>query len=318
MKFEAIKDKKRNIILSTDIAADCDDVGAIALLHSYADEYGFDILGMCNCTTRREGTNTIYAINKFLGKADIMLGEYALHTLPEIAERSKYIDEISKRFGEGAPMPMESTAFYRRLLAQAEDDSVVIITIGFFTDLALLLKSEPDEYSDLDGIELVRRKVSHVVSMAAKYPRGTEFNIRLAPAEAKFVFDNLPCNIYLSDFYLGRGMMVGFDYKDAERLKDNPIYETYRLFTTAYSYKECKNNAYDLTAVQFAVLGEGELYRIGEPGKLRFYTEIVEGTEALIENNATEFIPDESGNVFFLEAVDKDAIRDNLNRRISQ
>ena len=318
MKFEALKDKKRGVILSTDIAGDCDDVGAIALLHGYADEYGFDILGMCNCTTRREGTKTIYALNKFLGNPQIPLGEYALHTLPAIAESSRYIDDISERFGYDAPVPMESTQFYRKLLSEAEDDSVVIITIGFFTDLALLLKSAPDKYSDLDGVELVRRKVSHVVSMAAKYPSGTEFNVRLAPAEAKYVFDNLPVEIYLSDFYLGRGLRCGFSFKDAERLKDNPIYESYRLFAEAYRYTECDNNSYDLTAVQFAAVGEGEYYRIGKPGRLKFYTDDTVETNELMENNATEFVPHECGNVYFLEAVDKDKIRDELNRRIAQ
>ena len=319
MKFEAIKDKQRAIILSTDISGDCDDVGAIALMHSYADEYGYDILGMCNCTTRREGTKTLYAINKFLGRADIPLGEYAYHTLPINAESSKYTDEIARRFGDGAPDPMESTAFYRKLLSEAEDDSVVLVTIGFFTDIALLLESAPDEYSPLCGTELVKRKVSHVVSMATKYPRGTEFNIRLAPAEAKRAFELMPVDIYLSDFDLGHGMRVGFDYADKERLKDNPVYESYRLFSDAHNL-DCKNNSYDLTAVQFAVLGEGDLYRVGKRGRLSFYTEPDDRDYKLFpyENNATEFIPDECGNVYIIEAIDKEAIRVSLERQIRQ
>ena len=39
------------VILDTDIGPDCDDVGALAVLISYAKEYGFPILGVCNCTS---------------------------------------------------------------------------------------------------------------------------------------------------------------------------------------------------------------------------------------------------------------------------
>ena len=204
MKFEALKDKKRSVILSTDIAGDCDDVGAIKVMHTFADELVFDILGVCNCTSRREGTRTFYALNKYLGRPNIPLGEYQKHTLPVSAESSKYIDEISRRFGDGCPEPLPAAKFYRKLLSEAEDDSVVIITIGFYTDMAELLMSGPDEYSDLSGVELVHRKVSYVVSMALKYPEGLEFNIRLAPAEAKTFFDNVPVDVYVSDFDLGR------------------------------------------------------------------------------------------------------------------
>ena len=46
---------------------------------------------------------------------------------------------------------------YRQLLAAQPDHSVSIVSIGFVTCLAQLLQSEPDSYSSLNGVELVRR-----------------------------------------------------------------------------------------------------------------------------------------------------------------
>ena len=316
MKFESLKDKKRNVILSTDIAGDCDDVGAIKVLHTYADELGFEILGMCNCTTRRDGTRTLYAINKFLGKPDIPLGEYKKHTLPVIAESSKYIDEISKRFGDRAPEAKAPLEFYREILSNAEDDSVVIVTIGFFTDMAELIMSGPDEYSPLTGVELIKRKVSYIVSMAHKFPKGHEFNIRLAPIEAKIFFDHCPVDVYISDFDLGRGLRVGFYGVDESALRNNPVFESYRIFSDAYHLEHRDNNSYDLTAVQFAAVGEGEYYRVNPtPYKMRFYRDDSDNSVPIVAN-AAEFVPTENGNVFLIEAVDKGAIKAELDRRL--
>ena len=318
MKFEALKDKKRGVILSTDIAGDCDDVGAIKIMHTYADELRFDILGVCNCTSRREGTATVYALNKFLGRPDIPLGEYQKHTLPAVAESSKYIDEISARFGKDCHEPLPAAKFYRKLLAEAEDDSVVIITIGFYTDMAELLSSGADEYSPLSGIELVHRKVSYVVSMALKYPHGLEFNIRHAPDAAKFFFDNLPVPVYISDFDLGWDLRVGFYGVDKEQYKDNPVFETYRIFAEAYNLENYDNNSYDLTAVHFAAVGEGEYYRINQaPYRIEFYDDVDQFTvKQELPNAANRFVEDPHGNVYLIEAVDKSLIKAELNRRM--
>ena len=48
----------------------------------------------------------------------------------------------------------------RRVLAAAEDHSVVISSVGFLTNLADLLASPPDATSHLSGQQLVRRKVT--------------------------------------------------------------------------------------------------------------------------------------------------------------
>ena len=79
--YEALKYKKRSIILDTDIGPDCDDVGAIAVLISYAKEYGNKILGICNCTSNIYGTATIDALKDYC-KADDFVNPLSLQVYP--------------------------------------------------------------------------------------------------------------------------------------------------------------------------------------------------------------------------------------------
>ncbi len=292
MKSEPLCKKKRAVILSTDIGPDCDDVGAVALLHLYSKDYGFPIVGMINCTTNPNGTATLFALNKQVGREDIPLGQWHGASLFEMADSSCYSAYIAERFGKGAPSPEDSTQLYRRLLSEAEDDSVIIITIGMFTDLCDLLLSKADGISSLSGTELVGRKVHAVVSMACR-DKAREFNVRWAPEAAKTVLELLPCNIYISDFNLGHSIITGFD--PAINKTDSPYFEAYRLYP---HYADCRNASWDLTTVQFAVLGEGELYGLSDRCGIRFFH-----SEASPEgvDDATEFIADEYGKIFVLK-----------------
>ena len=51
----------------------------------------------------------------------------------------------------------------RETLSEAEDNSVVIVSLGFLHNIAQLLKSPADEISSLTGVELVRKKVKKIV-----------------------------------------------------------------------------------------------------------------------------------------------------------
>ena len=310
MIFEALKDKPRGVIISTDIGPDCDDAGAIALLHEYSKEYSFPILGMINCTTNPNGTRTLYALNKFVEKSDIPLGQWGGEPLFESADSSHYTAEIAERFGAGAPTPEDSTVLYRRLLSEAEDDSVVIITIGMFTDLSALLTSDPDGISDLTGAQLVEKKVAYVVSMATNNMT-REFNIRWAPDAARRVLEDIPCDMYIADFWLGKRVNTGFDPEADKR--DNPYYEAYRL----YPYNAPLQNAsFDLVAVQFAVLGEGELYKLGDRGRLHFF-ECDKSPEGVCD--ATEFLSDKDGRLTLIAKASTDeALAASINEVLAR
>lgn len=65
---------------------------------------------------------------------------------------------------------LDGWQLYRKLLASQPDNSVSIVSIGFFTCLAQLLESAPDSYSPLSGIELVSHKVKCLYLMGEQLP----------------------------------------------------------------------------------------------------------------------------------------------------
>ncbi|MDZ7724498.1 MAG: hypothetical protein U5R06_17270 [candidate division KSB1 bacterium] len=66
-----------NIIFDTDMGSDCDDAGALALLHAYADQNKAEILG-CVYTSGRVpyGAGVVQAINIACGRPAVPVGAY--------------------------------------------------------------------------------------------------------------------------------------------------------------------------------------------------------------------------------------------------
>ena len=74
--FESIKMKKRSVILDTDIGPDCDDVGALAVMFSYAKELGVEVLGVNNCTSNPYGAPAIDGIREYCKMPEFKIGAY--------------------------------------------------------------------------------------------------------------------------------------------------------------------------------------------------------------------------------------------------
>ena len=315
--FESLRAKKRSVILDTDIGPDCDDVGALAVLFSYAKEKGVNVLGVCNCTSNQYGTATIDAIREYCNYPEFALGAYSKTGFYEDhLKYNKYVAEnYSSKYKKGKLEYLPHVDFYRSLLSNAEDDSVVVITIGMFNAFADFLMSEGDKYSPLSGIELAKKKIHSVVSMAAVLPAGREFNVICDYAASKFVFDNCPAPMYLSDFKLGYSIFTGYEPSEAEKHENDPIFDSYQLYTHDRA-RPGFNRSFDLTAVQFAFEGEGELYSLGESGKLEFFNE---APDRLPHADATKFVPCGDGNIrFMIKNVSDEEIAASLQARMDE
>ena len=104
-----------------------------------------------------------------------------------------------------------------------QDNSVVLVTLGFLTNIANLLESPGDSLSPLTGHQMVQQKVSAVFVMGGMYPESvlfSEFNFNcgdglLSPAEcegsAKAAVENMPTNVKMvfSGFEVGNKVMSG-------------------------------------------------------------------------------------------------------------
>ncbi len=312
--FETLAAHPRAVILDTDIGPDCDDVGALVTLIHYAQAYGFPIAGVCNCTSNQSGNGAIDAVFRHCGMETPALGQWSHPGFLDDEACHTYNDTIAERFSpafrDGTLPVDDEVTFYRRLLATAPDDGIMLITIGMFNNLAALLDSPADKWSPLDGTALVTAKVHALVSMAAALPAGREYNVVCDARAAERVFSSWPTPIFLSDFHIGVSIQSGYSHiTDPAAIEASPLPLAYHLYTKHREPPYVGDNAsYDLTAVQFAVLGEGELYGLGEPGRLEFYEEIPG------KPDATRFVPDSSGRCRFMQKrVPDSVISDSLN-----
>jgi inosine-uridine nucleoside N-ribohydrolase len=273
------------VILDTDIGPDCDDVGAVAVLHELADQGKVEILAMAVCSgedTRKWGPPCLDALNTYFQRPDLPIG---VIRKGGVGDESKYNRQIATEFEndlkDGANAE-EATTLYRKTLAAQPDASVVIVSIGYLSNLRYLLESTADEHSQLNGVGLVKQKVKTYVCMGGTFPKGREWNIHRDVEASKIVIRDWPTPIYFSGFEIGEKIMTGppavRDDADAEREKKtaievanesdiDPVTRAYRLYTGGE-----KRNSWDQTAVWFAVEGLNgglaEVWEISKPGKM--------------------------------------------------
>ncbi len=114
---------------------------------------------------------------------------------------------------------------YRELLTKAPDNSVIIISAGPLINIADLLKSTPDEISELSGVELVKKKVSKYIAMAGDFhvTEHREYNVVSDIKSAKYVFANFPKSVptIVVDFRVPYKTLTGDVFIEAP--KDYPI-----------------------------------------------------------------------------------------------
>lgn len=314
--FESLAAHPRQVLLDTDIGPDCDDVGALAILIHYAKQCGFPIAGVCNCTSNKAGNALIDIVFRRLGMPTPPMGQWPHPDFMTEPQYCKYSGKVAEAFSEdyrNGTLPIEdAVTFYRRRLAAAPDGEVMMISIGMFNNLAALLESPADDISPMTGEELISAKVYAMVSMAAILPEGRECNVICDYKAAKKVFDKWPTPIYFSDFNIGFGLKTGYKHiTDPDAVGADPLVMSYHLYTRDWPVVG-DNDSYDLTAVQFAVLGVCKLYGLGVPGRLEFYAAVPDRPDL---TDATRFIPDPKGNrIFMTLKVSKDEIAESLNK----
>lgn len=195
------------IILDTDIGSSTDDLFTMMMLYRYQDLKRSRLLGV---VIDREGEDCAACadvMNTYYGYGDIPIGLIRDGVKnPKVWINYKALP--THKNIDGSPMFQRSVTdysslpdgwqLYRQLLAAQPDHSVNILSIGFVTCLAQLLLSEPDIYSPLDGVELVRRKVKRIYLMGgvfggAKEP--IEYNFTQSVYFAQAFFNLWPDNV---------------------------------------------------------------------------------------------------------------------------
>ena len=244
------------IIFDTDLGPDYDDVGALAFLHAMADSGKAEILATVTSNKNELVAPSIDVINTYFNRPALEIGAPKSEGA-SMGARQHWADSIVSKY----PHKIQSTSdvpdaveIYRKILSSQPDKSVTIVTVGFLTNLSNLLKSESDKYSELDGKELVARKVKKLVSMAGGFPCGREYNIFIDSASSKYALDNWPGEIIFTGFEIGSKIFTGLRLIKSDII-NSPVKDVFRI-SIPFS-EEDKNGrmSWDETAVLIGVYG---------------------------------------------------------------
>ena len=279
-----------NLIFDTDIAPDYDDVGAMALLHAFADKGEANILGTISSNAFKTTVPTLSVLNTYFNRPAIPIG-VTKKDLPNKECQQQWAEAIIKKYPHSLQTngdAIDAVTLYRKILAAQPDKSVTIITVGFFTNLAALLESKADEYSPLGGKELVIKKVKQLVSMAASLRDGAsgyEFNVTTDAAASKKVFDDWPSPITISGFEIGEKILTGIRLINNNDIQNSPVKDAFAV-ALAKDNNTKGRNSWDETAVLVAVRGIEPYFGYR---KLNF-TILPDGKDSIIPGNRLKYL----------------------------
>jgi len=266
----AQKHKPVSIIFDTDIAPDYDDVGAMALLHAFADRGEAEILATISCNAFETTVPTLSVLNTYFKKPDILIGVPRGRAL-ELKDKQHWTDTLIKNYPHAIKTNDETpdaVTVYRKVLASQPDTSVTIITVGFVTNLAGLLQSQPDQYSNLTGLELVKKKVRQLVCMAGRFPQGSEFNLDRDAASSVETFRSWPTRVIFSGFEIGYRIRTGLPLINNDRIRNSPVKDVFRISIPEDPQDSLGRMSWDETAVLVAIKGYLPWYTLN-PGTIR-------------------------------------------------
>ncbi len=299
------------ILFDTDIGADCDDAGALALLHRLCDRGEAELLAVTACYASPYVAGCIDAINTYYGRP-VPIG--INHGVPPF-EKNVYAEQLCGEFPHRFPADCgvpDTLDILRRTLADAADGSVTFVVTGMLTSAAKLLQSPPDAISPLSGRELIERKIARTVVMGGRF-HGTwpmqigrdrdmraEWNIRCDIPSAQAVCDGWPGKLIFSSFEIGLWCVSLQEFVKRGR-PDDPARRAYELHPSGRNGRE----SWDLTAMLEAVRPD-TYWNLHEFGRIT-----VDG------DGVTVWHPAPGGlHTYLLPRVDYDEVREVIDRLV--
>jgi len=287
------KQQPVNIIFDTDMCPDYDDVGAITILHAFADSGKANILATI-ASTKYDGVAAVLdALNTYFKRPDLPIGVPKGEAVDK-KDWQHWTDSLTANYPHSINNNDEAedaVVLYRKLLAQQPDNSVTIVTVGFLTNIKNLLQSKPDKYSKLTGKELVNKKVKKLVSMAGKFPEGKEFNIHMDAPASKYVYENFEKPVIFSGFEIGAKIKAGLPLIHNDAIQNSPVKDVFRISIPLAAEDSAGRMSWDETAVLVAIAGYEPWYSL-QKGRI------------IIAEDGSNTWDDTSGNEFYLKEAE--------------
>jgi inosine-uridine nucleoside N-ribohydrolase len=296
----------RPVIFDTDMGPDYDDVGAITLLHGFADS-GYITIAATIASTNYEGVAAVLnVLNSYFKRPGIPIGT-PKHNGSTLRDWQHWSDSLLVKYPHfirtNDEVP-DAVDVYRKVLSGQPDKSVTIVTVGFFTNLDALLKSGPDQYSKLTGTALVKKKVRQLVSMAGGFPTGKEFNVRIDSAASQYVFTHWPTPILLSGFEIGWKIRTGLPLIQSSAIHNSPVKDVFSMCIPMAESDSLGRMSWDETAVLVAVKGHEDFYSTRK------------GTMIVHKDGTNEWSDKGNVHAYLVEKVSPAVVQEVINRMI--
>ncbi|WP_391575341.1 nucleoside hydrolase [Aureliella helgolandensis] len=269
-------------IFDTDIGNDCDDVLAMGVIHALQTRGECELLAVTITKDHELAAAFTDAVNTFYGRGDIPIGVCRSGVTSEpgsfnvlAAQQDDGDDRYPHDLRSGQDAP-DAVALLRQTLASQADGSVVIAQVGFSTNLANLLKSQPDNYSPLSGVELVQRKVRLLSLMAGAFEKipgkdgqrddHKEYNIVKDIPAAQWLAAEWPTPTVWSGYEIGLNLTYPHEsiLQDYNYVDHHPLSEAYTL----YNPPPHNRPTWDLTSVLQAIRPDRNYFDLSPPGRV--------------------------------------------------
>ena len=266
------------LIFDTDMGNDVDDALALGMVHSLQSRAEVELLAVTVTKDEKTAAPFVDVINHFYGRPDIAIGVVRHGATPAPSRYSSLVNERDSgelryphqlKTGHDAP---EATGLLRRILANQPDGSVVIVQVGFSTNLARLLESSPDDISPLDGRKLVAAKVRLLSIMAGVFATDAntqpsmEYNVMKDIPAARRVVDDWPGPVIFSGYEVGAAIRFPASSIESDfcYVEHHPLVEAYYL----YNPPPHERPTWDLTSVLYAVRPNKGYFGLSDPGRV--------------------------------------------------
>jgi len=275
------------VIFDTDIGNDVDDCLALAMLHSFAARGEIRLAAVTITKDNPWAARLASAIDGFYGRPTVPIGVVHDGQTRDDGYLKKALDAGRYAYRDRVE---DAVQLLRRVLESEVDASVVIIQVGFSTNLARLLESP-------GGRALAARKVSRLVLMAGDFAgNGPEYNVKTDVPAAQKLAAEWPGPVYWSGFEVGR--TIKYPARSIERdfgpPGTNPVADAYRNYLAMPYDRE----TWDLTAALYAVRPGDGYFGLSAPGRV-----------AVDAQGRTTFTPQSGGSHYVLSVDDAQRAR---------
>ncbi|KAF2168700.1 hypothetical protein M409DRAFT_65135 [Zasmidium cellare ATCC 36951] len=269
--------RRQPIIIDTDLFGDVDDASALAVANVLHNCGLADLRGVAINTHSKYGAPAASAICSYFGNSHVAISAIRPLTNETFFDdwqylRGEYASKVAYNWPGAVKDAFQTNtpvSMYRSILAAADSHSLHIISIGFLTNLADVLRSTADSISPLSGTQLLEAKVSELIVMGGQYPSGWEYNFGGGdPESTAYVLANWPrsVSITFSGNELGGNIYSGREVLERAPA-DSPVLAAYEWYVTRGSVTR---ETWDPVTTLYGIVGMRGFQKLGVAPLLRY------------------------------------------------